>query len=527
MPPPRGRLSPTFRTTDKSVPQRQNANRGPVGQQPGTGLLDQIGNTANTPLDFSGAPPIRDQNIIPPSTSPVDVPGAREATGPLQASSPVAFSGPSEMSYRGQRTDPGQQYRQQAGPGVDPSQTQQFDPNSGRYFGAPNRDFAGQGASLEQATFQRGLNRIDPYMQEQRSAMAQRLQNQGLPVGSEAYEQELDRFDRSRGDQLENLALSSVGAGRQEQGRLFGQDFASGQFNAGEARRQFGERLGATSFNAQEQGRGFRENLASNQNQFTQNLSSNQFNAGESGRNFGERFAGEAQYFGQQQARDQFAAQQAQARDQQGIQQQQFGDQFGAGQSRFADQFGAQQQQQGFNNQMANQNLLGNNDRFMAQQQSNQFNQDTQRRGISTQEMMQQRQDPYNQLNQLLGFAGQVGNPSFGQTQQFGPMGVDYMGQRNRYFQQQQQSAFDWAGLASGGAQAAITAFSDRRIKRNIKKLGEFTKGISWYAFRYIGDAKRRIGFMADEVQKAIPEAVHDVNGVLAVDYGMVFDAAR
>ena len=101
------------------------------------------------------------------------------------------------------------------------------------------------------------------------------------------------------------------------------------------------------------------------------------------------------------------------------------------------------------------------------------------------------------------------------------------MNQANQHFQQQQQSAFDWAGLASGGAQAAITAFSDRRIKRNIKKLGEFTKGISWYAFRYIGDAKRRIGFMADEVQKVLPQAVHDVNGVLAVDYGMVFDAAR
>ena len=212
------------------------------------------------------------------------------------------------MSYGGQRVGAGQQYRQQAGPGVDPSQRQQFDPNSGRYFGAPNRDFAGQGASLEQATFQRGLNRISPQMEEQRSAMAQRLQNQGIPIGSEAYNQEQDRFNRSRGDALENLALSSVGAGRQEQGRLFGQDFASGQFNAGEAQRQFGERLGATSFNAQEQGRGFQENLASNQNQFTQNLASNQFNAGESGRNFRERFAGEGQYFGQQQAQSQFAA---------------------------------------------------------------------------------------------------------------------------------------------------------------------------------------------------------------------------
>ena len=38
---------------------------------------------------------------------------------------------------------------------------------------------------------------------------------------------------------LENLALSSVGAGRQEQGRLFNQDLSSRQFGSGEAGRQF------------------------------------------------------------------------------------------------------------------------------------------------------------------------------------------------------------------------------------------------------------------------------------------------
>ena len=32
---------------------------------------------------------------------------------------------------------------------------------------------------------------------------------------------------------------------------------------------------------------------------------------------------------------------------------------------------------------------------------------------------------------------------------------------------------------------------------------------------------------MADEVRAVLPAAVHDVNGVLAVDYGMVFNAAR
>ena len=178
----------------------------------------------------------------------------------------------------------------QAGPAVGPSQSfrapapsQTFgvDPNSGRYQGAPNpMGFQGQGNSLEQATFQRGLNQIDPYLQKQRSSLAQRLANQGLPVGSEAHSNEMNRFDRSRGDALENLALSSVGAGRSEQGRLFGQDLASRQFGSGEAGRQFRERLQATGFNAGEAGRGFRERMIGTQ-----------FNAGEAGRGFREALA--------------------------------------------------------------------------------------------------------------------------------------------------------------------------------------------------------------------------------------------
>ena len=81
-------------------------------------------------------------------------------------------------------------------------------------------------------------------------------------------------------------------------------------------------------------------------------------------------------------------------------------------------------------------------------------------------------------------------------------MAPNYQGQVNQNFQQQQQNRFNYGGLISGLGGAAIGQFSDRRIKRNIRKLGEFSKGISWYAFRYLGDIKKRIGFMADEVQR-------------------------
>ena len=112
---------------------------------------------------------------------------------------------------------------------------------------------------------------------------------------------------------------------------------------------------------------------------------------------------------------------------------------------------------------MQNQNLLGTNDRFLAQQQANQFNQDMQRRGLSTQEMMMQRQDPYNQLSQLLSLSGQVGNPSFQQNQQFGPMAPNYMGQVNNNYNQQMASRFNWPGLVGGLGSAAIGQFAGNR----------------------------------------------------------------
>ena len=130
---------------------------------------------------------------------------------------------------------------------------------------------------------------------------------------------------------------------------------------------------------------------------------------------------------------------------------------------------------------------------------------------------MQQRQDPYNQLSQLLGLAGQVGNTHIRPDAAVWPQwelttwarGISILISSRR-------TDSIGGGLISGAGQAGIAAFSDRRIKRNIKKLGEFGKGISWYAFRYIGDAKKRVGFMADEVREGVAgRPVHDVGGVV------------
>ena len=64
---------------------------------------------------------------------------------------------------------------------------------------------------------------------------------------------------------------------------------------------------------------------------------------------------------------------------------------------------------------------------------------------------MQQRQDPYNQLGQLLGLSGQVGQPSFQQTQQFGPMAPNYHGRGESELPAAASEPVQlWAGLIGG-----------------------------------------------------------------------------
>jgi hypothetical protein len=74
------------------------------------------------------------------------------------------------------------------------------------------------------------------------------------------------------------------------------------------------------------------------------------------------------------------------------------------------------------------------------------------------------------------------------------------------------------SGLGSLGYLGYL-AFSDRRLKDDIKKVGEADNGLPIYSYRYKGSPTTILGFMADEVKDVHPEAVHNVGGLLAVDY--------
>ena len=74
---------------------------------------------------------------------------------------------------------------------------------------------------------------------------------------------------------------------------------------------------------------------------------------------------------------------------------------------------------------------------------------------------------------------------------------------------------------ATGGGSLLFS--SDRRIKENIKKLGKSPSGIGIYKFNYIGNAKKYIGAMADDVMKVVPEAVSTMaNRFLGVNYNLI-----
>lgn len=80
-------------------------------------------------------------------------------------------------------------------------------------------------------------------------------------------------------------------------------------------------------------------------------------------------------------------------------------------------------------------------------------------------------------------------------------------------------------GKLAGGIGGLIGAFSDRRLKSNIQRIGTHPLGIGLYAYDIFGE--RTIGVMADEVERVLPEAVSvHPSGFKMVDYSMVFHDA-
>lgn len=80
-------------------------------------------------------------------------------------------------------------------------------------------------------------------------------------------------------------------------------------------------------------------------------------------------------------------------------------------------------------------------------------------------------------------------------------------------------------GLASSGlgAYGLYTLLSDMRFKTAIKPLGVTPGGHPWYEFEYLlQPGVKHQGVMAQEVEKLLPGAVKEINGIKHVDYSKV-----
>lgn len=83
-------------------------------------------------------------------------------------------------------------------------------------------------------------------------------------------------------------------------------------------------------------------------------------------------------------------------------------------------------------------------------------------------------------------------------------------------------------GSIISGAASVAMAFSDDRLKQDIKLLARREDGIGIYQFRYLGDGMLYMGVLASEVERVKPDAViTDERGFKHVDYEMICAECR
>jgi len=198
------------------------------------------------------------------------------------------------------------------------------------------------------------------------------------------------------------------------------------------------------------------------------------------------------------------------------------------------------QQQNALNQNLANQGIAIGSEAWknaqtqLGQQQNDLMNQaaytgvgmDQAARQQAVQEQLGNQGAMLNQLNALR-TGGQVSMPQFMNTPQMqGVTGPDILGataaqgtyNQGLYNAQAGQGAGMMGGLFGLGS-AAINKWSDRRLKKNIERIGTHPCGAPLYKFDYIWN-QPGIGVMADELAEIMPEAViHTRSGFDMVDY--------
>jgi len=139
-------------------------------------------------------------------------------------------------------------------------------------------------------------------------------------------------------------------------------------------------------------------------------------------------------------------------------------------------------------------------------------------------EALSTRNQPINEISALMS-GSQVSNPAqmSGAAPQTGVAGVDYTGLVNQKYQSELQASQAKMGGMFGLLGAGLGLFSDRRLKTDIKRVGQTDAGTPVYLYRYKAGGPMQMGVMAQDVEKTNPDAVTmHPSGYRMVDYGKV-----
>lgn len=455
------------------------------------GLLGQATNSFKSPLDYSGMEQGATHLDSPGmGTLPGAAPRAQGVGAAPQAQGLYSFGGPIKSDVGFNQVTAGSVG---GGGGSSGPLKYEMDHTAGDW-----RQRA-QDAALK---FQEPLN------QQRTSGLESQLANMGLTRGSEAWNTEM----RNNADQTMRNQYQAFGAGQSEANMLFNQDLQSSQFTNNARGQQFDQSYRNAALGQQ-------AGIANAQNSLTAQGMNNQ-NA-----LLAAQFGNNAQSQGFQQ----------------NLQGQGFNNQ--VGQQNFQNNMAGQ----AFNNQAGQQNFQNDlslaqagdqqaQQKLAMQMQTGRYNQNIRQNQIA--EAQQKRNQPLNELNALLS-GQQIQSPSMPSFTNSGVApGTNYSGAANQTYQAQ-MDAFNaknqgLSGLMSGVSGLAGAAgglgwmpFSDKRLKDDIKPL--FSLGgdhdFKLYSFNFKPTGERKVGVLAQEVQKKRPDAVmrDPESGFLKVDYNKVF----
>lgn len=191
--------------------------------------------------------------------------------------------------------------------------------------------------------------------------------------------------------------------------------------------------------------------------------------------------------------------------------------QYGQGSQSLQNQLAAQQAQ-------FQQGLSANNQNYAQGLSSSNYQNQLRQQQIA--EAMKQRTQGLDEMTALMN--GQsVNNPTF---QNFGQASTsqtpDLLGAQTAQYQAAMGGTSN-RNAATGDMLGGLTSlagmyFSDRRVKRNVRRIGTHPRGFGIYRYSYIGERGMRVGVIAQDVARHVPAAVVSDGGVLKVNYQML-----